>query len=97
MAACGRSYPLTKGLTGLNRTSASSSKADVQSVRIGVGLMAAFGRKRPFRSVIGVAWRGKIASKNEERFVGGVMKVSVLTLSALVLPMAVSAHHSRAG
>ncbi len=33
MTAPGRSYPLTKGLTGLNRTSASSSKADVQNVR----------------------------------------------------------------
>ncbi len=31
----GRTCPLTKGLTGLNRTSASSSKADVQNVRIG--------------------------------------------------------------
>ncbi len=33
MAGIGRSYPLTKGLTGLNRISASSSKADVQNVR----------------------------------------------------------------
>ena len=38
MATNGRSYPLTKGLTGLNRTSASFSKADVQNVGIGVEL-----------------------------------------------------------
>ncbi len=36
--AIGRSYPLTKGLMGLDRTSASSSKADVQNVGIGVEL-----------------------------------------------------------
>ncbi len=34
--APGRSYPLTKGLTGLNWTSAVASKADVQNVRVGV-------------------------------------------------------------
>ena len=33
-AAIGRSYPLRKGLTGLNRISASFSKADVQKVRL---------------------------------------------------------------
>ena len=38
----GRSYPLTKGLTGLNRTSASSSKADVRNVRVGTGLYGCF-------------------------------------------------------
>ncbi len=38
MTQTGRSYSLTKGLTGLNQTSASSSKADVQNVRIGVEL-----------------------------------------------------------
>ncbi len=38
MTGSGRSYPLTKGLTGLNRASASSSKADVQNVGIGVEL-----------------------------------------------------------
>jgi len=38
MSAPGRSYPLTKGLTGLNRTSASSSKADIRNVRVGTGL-----------------------------------------------------------
>ncbi len=34
MTAVGRSYPLTKGSTGLNRTSVSSSKAAVQNVGV---------------------------------------------------------------
>jgi len=36
--ASGRSYPLTKGLMGLNRTSAAFSKAAVQNARVGVEL-----------------------------------------------------------
>ena len=42
MTAIGRYYPLTKGLTGLNRTSASSSKAGVQTVRVWVELYGCF-------------------------------------------------------
>jgi len=42
VATNGRSYPLTKGLRGLNRTFASFSKADVQNVGIGVELNVRF-------------------------------------------------------
>ncbi len=48
-AASGRSYPLTKGLTGLNRTSASSPKADVRNVRVGTGLYGCLWPKADIR------------------------------------------------